>query len=233
MIDAHNALLVYKNNLKSLIDGGSINATYEESDTTISFYINDIDNGTKQILTLRLSDHDPNLDNYISNGNAVHMPWDTKNLSVELYVPQLLPNGSVRRNRASTKVRIPFKLRKIARPFKVKIFEYQPMLLDQSDVPAIYDALLQYVQGNGFTDPLAGTPKEAKQKEVESKLVYLPRDVCDAEYNFYRRQGLGDGVIKRGKVITEKSRIRNLNEKISRIINEEIMKIISKCKRLK
>lgn len=232
MIDGHNAILTIKNNLKALIDNGTINAKYNESDTSVSFYINDIDNGVTSILTLRLSDHDPSLGDYVSNSDARFMPWDTENISVEFYVPMINPDGKKQRNRPNTLTIIPHKLRDTARPFKVKIYEYKPLLLDQSDVPVIYNALLQYVQGNGFTDPLEGTPKEAKQKETESKLVYLPRDVCDAEYNFYRRQGLGDGVIRHGQVIKEARRIRNIKDKIYRIVNEEINKAIAECERL-
>ena len=42
MIDGDKAIEYLKNKLINLIDQGVINATYEESNGTISFYISDI-----------------------------------------------------------------------------------------------------------------------------------------------------------------------------------------------
>ncbi len=226
MIDAHKTIEIYKTALKQLIDNGSINATYEESTKSVSFYINDIDNGNTSILTLRLSDHHPDLDNYVSNSKAKHKPWETENISVEFYVPKIEADGNPKRNRANPRVRIPYQLKNCARKFNVRIIEYAPRLLDQSDITPVYNAILSFVRGYGFKDPLAGTPKAAKIKDIESKLVFMPRDVCDAEYNFYRRYGLGDGVIRSGQIIEAKQREAGII-RLQQIINEEINRTIN------
>ena len=49
------------------IDNGQLKATYKPSDSTISFYVNDIDIEKRPLLTLRLSDHNPTYQNYVGS----------------------------------------------------------------------------------------------------------------------------------------------------------------------
>lgn len=58
MITSTQAVNLISTNIIDLIKNGKLNATYKQSNTTISFYVNDINVGVRK-LTLRVSDHHP------------------------------------------------------------------------------------------------------------------------------------------------------------------------------
>ena len=96
MIDGDKAITYLKDKLINLINNGSLNATYEESMSTISFYLSNIQNDKRPLLTLRLSNE--NFNNRKNGGRE--LPIGDDNLSIELYKP----NGE--RNRTKTKAMI-------------------------------------------------------------------------------------------------------------------------------
>ena len=86
MIDGDKAIEYLKNKLINLIQQGVINATYDESKSSISFYISDIIATNRPLLSLRLSNHHENFNNRKKNGRE--LPKGNDNISIELYKPQ-------------------------------------------------------------------------------------------------------------------------------------------------
>ena len=135
MITSTYAINYIKNGIVSLIDNGKIKATYHQSQSTISFYVNDIVTPNRPLLTLtlRLSDHHTNLKKYISNN--VPSSEDNTNLSIEFYQPLYDQNGKLVRNRVVTNVKT--KDDEIILPFSVTYYEYNPQILETKDVEPI------------------------------------------------------------------------------------------------
>lgn len=95
MIDGDKAIEYLKTKLINLIEQGIINATYEQSENTISFYISDIVATNRPLLSLRLSNHHENFNN---RKNGERLPQGDDNLSIELYKPQTSYRNRVRTN---------------------------------------------------------------------------------------------------------------------------------------
>ena len=64
-MDSRQAIERIKNNLIELIKNGKLNATTEQNDNSISFYVYKTPTETIPLLTLRLSDHRPKFQKYI------------------------------------------------------------------------------------------------------------------------------------------------------------------------
>ena len=85
MIDGDKALEYLKNKMINLINKGEINATYDQSSTSISFYISDIIATNRPLLSLRLSNHHENFINRAKQRGE--LPQGDSNISIELYKP--------------------------------------------------------------------------------------------------------------------------------------------------
>lgn len=96
-------------------------------------------------------------------------PWKTTNICIEFYEPQIGKNGKVKRNRFKTTVLQNAKGR--IQPFNIDVYEYEAKLLDVSDIPAIYNAIVTFINTGTYTDPLAGTNKRSKHISKTAKIV--------------------------------------------------------------
>ena len=84
---------IIKNRLIALVYSGQIKATYNQSNSTISFYVNDISVGKRPLLTLRISNHRPTYQNYIHTDLTPPSPEENTNVSIEFYKPQYNKKG--------------------------------------------------------------------------------------------------------------------------------------------
>lgn len=166
MINPKDAITIIAKRLKALIDSKELDASYDESDTTLSVYIDDIKLGRIPLLTLRLSDHNVNMHYFYHNRPT--NPSETTNLSVEFYTPKT-KNGKPIRNRVGHNVTVDN--RSHATPFDITYFSYPSKKLVLSDIEPIYQQILKYVKGGKFIDPFLNTNKEAKTDTVHSRFV--------------------------------------------------------------
>ena len=166
MIKPSDAISIIAKRLKTLIDTNQLDATYEESDSTLSVYIDDIKLGRIPLLTLRLSDHNVNMHYFYHNRPT--NPSQTTNLSIEFYKPKY-KNGKRVRNRAGRNVAVDN--RSHATPFDITYYSYPSNKLDTPDIEPIYKQILIYVKGGEYKDPFIGTDKEAKTDTVSANFI--------------------------------------------------------------
>ena len=168
---------IIKNRLIALVDSGQLKVTYKPSNSTISFYANDIDVGERPLLTLRLSDHNPEYWSYVQQGLTPPYEGDGVNVSIEFYRPKKV-NGRKQRNRVDTRVKVPPMVNGVV-PFVVNSYDYTPEKLEETDIDLIYDAILSWINGGygaKYIDPFANTPKKAKvqSKKCKHNLEHCP-----------------------------------------------------------
>lgn len=231
MIDGDKAITYLKDKLINLINNGSLNATYEESKSTISFYLSNIQNEKRPLLTLRLSNHHENFNNRKNGGRE--LPIGDDNLSIELYKP----NGE--RNRTKTNVYVGYHTEKPnISPFSVTCIEYYPKLMHENDVNLVYQSILNWIKSNNqsaqYIDPLAQTSRRASIKTNQAN-IKISRYVTQAERNFYLRYGMGDSIEPKYNIIAEninynrnmkKNRIRLTESQLHRVIKESVNKVL-------
>lgn len=220
MIDGDKAIEYLKNKLINLINQGVINATYEESENTISFYISDIIATNRPLLSLRLSNHHENFNNRNRSKNG--LPQGDDNLSIELYKPLKDKRNKVRRNVSllyTTDKPTPI-------PFSVTTIEYRPWLMRSNDVNLIYQSILNWIKGKNqgatYIDPLVKTSRRAEIATHQANITPR-RYVTQAEKNFYLRYGMGDSVEPKYNIIKES---KNMNKKFIRLNESELHKIV-------
>lgn len=166
MINPKDAISIIAKRLKALIDSKELDASYDESDTTLSVYIDDIKLGRIPLLTLRLSDHNVNMHYFFQNRPT--NPAETTNLSIEFYIPKN-KDGKKIRNRVRHNVTVDN--RSHATPFDITYFSYSSKKLVLSDIEPIYQQILKYIKGGEFIDPFLKTDKEAKTNTVHSRFI--------------------------------------------------------------
>ena len=223
MIDGDKAVTYLKSKIINLINNGSLNATYEESEHTISFYLFDIQNEKRPLLTLRLSNHHENFSNRNKKGRE--LPKGDDNLSIELYKP------SKKQNRVRTNVRICYNVEKPnIEPFSVTVIEYYPQLMYGNDVNLIYQSILNWIKSKNtsakYIDPLMNTSRRANIATKHAD-IHTYRYVTQAEKNFYLRYGMGDSVEPKYNIITE-NRQYKMKQRI-RLTEGDLHRIIRKC----
>ena len=158
--------------LISLVDSGQLNATYNQSEDTISFYVNDISIGERPLLTLRVSDHRPTYQKYIRPDVPPPSSGIDTNVSIEFYKPKFDEDGNVYRNRVRNGVSIQHS-ESVVVPFVINSYSYTPKLLELADVDTIYNAVTKWINGGvdtQYEDPFKGTPKAAIPQSKEAVL---------------------------------------------------------------
>lgn len=223
MIDGDKAITYLKTKIINLINNGSLNATYEESEHTISFYLYGIQNEKRPLLTLRLSNHHENFSNRNKRGRE--LPKGDDNLSIELYKP------SKKRNKAKTHIDICYNVKKPnIEPFSVTIIEYYPQLMYGNDVNLIYQSILNWIKSTNtsakYIDPLINTSRRAN---IETKQADIRpyRYVTQAEKNFYLRYGMGDSVEPKYNIIAESKQVPKTS--IIRLTEGDLHRVIKQC----
>ena len=135
---SEECITIIKDRLLNLINSGQLKATFRPSDSTFSFYYNDIDIGERPLLTLRLANHNPQYQHYIHPELTPPSEGYNMNISIEFYKPKLKRNGRIKRNRINPNVTVPEDIHGVV-PFVVNSYEYIPEKLDEEDIDKIYE----------------------------------------------------------------------------------------------
>ena len=222
-----DCIAIIRDGLIRIIDSCEINGTYNQSKSSISFYVNDINVSERPLLTLRLSNHRPTYSKYIHSSLTPPSNENFTNLSIEFYKPIADTTGRTKKNRVRPNINTPEAMKDVVLPFTINSFSYKPSLLDLNDVKAIYASILNWINNStneSYLDPLAGTPKQAKEVSKTAR-IKVKRDICQAEINFYKRYGLGDCISRPNGTIVE-------NKQIIRITESDLHKMIKESVRL-
>ena len=219
MIEPKYAVRCLKLGLERYIRYQKLNATINCSNSTISIYVN----GTSTPTNARISNHHPNIQNYPRQGNKT--PWLQQNISIDFIVPNsnndTVIRARVQQNSGGT-----------IQPFTVSIYQYDANVIGPNDLIDIFKALLLFLNGKGYTDPFAGTPKAAipKPRTSHIKPYRPPRNVSGTT--------IGSGTTVNQGTITEEylERMSRMclkeiyEKKNTMIISETDLKIvISEC----
>lgn len=225
-MDGDKAIEYLKNKLINLIQQGVINATYDESKSSISFYISDIIATNRPLLSLRLSNHHENFNNRKKNGRE--LPKGDDNISIELYKPR---KGL--RNKVKPNVSLLYSYNKPTPiPFSVTTIEYEPWLMYDNDVNLIYQSILNWIKSKNqsavYIDPLAKTLRRGTIKTQQANITPR-RYVTQAEKNFYLRYGMGDSIEPKYNLVNENKQYktyRNMNKKLIRLTESDLHRIV-------
>lgn len=210
-----------------------IGATMRCSNSSVSFYV-DKGDGTKPT-NARASNHHPNLQNYPKGGSE---PWLSDNTSIEFIVPHS------DEDKKKVRQRVYQNASGTIRPFDVTIYQYNSDLIESTDIIEIFKAIVVFLNGGGYTDPFAGTPKKAKIIPRTANIKPRTSTSMTTEGKVHNLSKLSEGKLNvitylcLGNIITENSKIINktimkrnvihLNEgQLRRVIKESIEKILA------
>lgn len=182
MIDGNVAIQIIESRLTNLIRQGQLNAKYNKSSKSISFYLRDIEVNSQPILTLRLSNHRPDFQGYIKNDFV--LPSNTNNISIEFFKPRRSSSG--RRKKDEMNANIEAETFKNITPFAITSYKYSPSNLEWADFEKIYQAIFNYLQTKTYNDPMIGSSKYANQK---TKIATSKRSKYAVPQNISYRNG--------------------------------------------
>ena len=152
------------------INNGVINAVYHKSDTTMSFYVNDINKGVEPYLTLRIADHKPSAETYF-NDNIKTLPHLTTNISIEF--PKLRYERT-KKNKTNMNVMVDQNNTTIL-PFDIISYSYNYTKINNiNDIEKIYINLLKvltYPNISSYIDPFKNNP--TKHAEVKTRTARI------------------------------------------------------------
>lgn len=166
MIQASSAITYIQTELNKLKSSGQLSGKIRRSKTTLSLYLNTRKPSPDPQKTARISNHHPKMQHMAQGSNQ---PWNTVNIGIEFYEPVVLPNGKIKKNRFYTNV-----LQNASgtvQPFSIIVYEYRASLLDYSDIPQIFQALISFITTQKYIDPLKGTTKAAKEIPRTAKII--------------------------------------------------------------
>lgn len=199
-----------------------IDATIKYSKSTVSIYVN----GTSLPANARISDHHPTMDNYPKDNRE---PWHSDNISLDFVLPKSKEDKTIR-------ARVQQNSSGTIKPFDVDIYQYNPQVLEVSDISNIFKAVILFLEGNGFTDPFKGTAKEALYKPRHSNIKpYKPKTTTkECTENTYTspkyleyasrlclKEIYGEARCKPIITITESDLRHMVRESICRILSEQ------------
>ena len=199
------------------------------SETTVSFYVNKT--STLRGKNTRVSDHHPNLQHYTDGGKQ---PWLFDNISIEFIVPR--SKEDKRRFRA----RVGQNASGTIKPFDVTTYQYDSTIIDSSDLNDMFNAIVVFLNGGGYSDPFMGTAKQAKVLSRHSnikpyKAPAIPTNISVDSNNNNRiasQNGYGADYVSENKQYNKnnnmkqtikltESELRNvITESVKRVLNE-------------
>lgn len=210
------------------IKAGKLNASYRTSKDSISFYLNDIVLSQLPVMTLRLSDHNLNMQNYTYPDNT--LPHLTKNTSIQFREP------NSPKKKFNNKVKVREKDKDKILPFTVTDYKYKFISLDDSDIELIWSSVVKLLFNSSVTeyeDPLKDdNNKKADVKSKTARIIITPdgkaKWSCEAERNYFMRYLLGDSVAinQQNDIINENHNAQQHIRK--RLLYESIMYDIAK-----
>lgn len=214
-MDSQQAIEKIKDRLIELIKNGKLNATTEQSDNSISFYIYKTPTETIPLITLRTSDHRPKFQKYIRPGIPSPSEEENMNLSVEFYKARSKEDGTKIRNRVDTGVNIPHGVDAI-KPFTISSFSYKPENLNEDDIETIYQSIIEWIYSEPRTqyiDPFANTEKAAVSI---TKTANIKQSKRTTENKLY--------------INTNKTVMKLNEEQLRKIIRESMQNVLSEGK---
>ena len=238
MIDAVKAIEKIKIHLKTQIDNGTLNGTYQESTTSISFYVYKTPNTTEPLLTLRVTDHRPDLQKYIRPNAPRPSIEPNTNMSIEFYIPKMDVRGNIKQNKYRNKVLSPSNI-SVVQPFSVSSYNYDSRKLDIGDDDIILNAVMDWVQNSHgkypYKDPFENTPKAAKELTKTAKVSIIGKNAVDTNIsngNYgadYVSESRNNNKTDKNesKIMSKKNTIRLTESDLKRVISESVKNIIS------
>ena len=215
MIDATYAVNCLKQGFQRYIRCNKINATIDCGDNYVSFYVKGV-NG-KQYLT-RGSNHHLKMQHLADKDE----PWNGDNISVVFIAPSSPQDtrirGRVRQNHYGG-----------IKPFSVTTYQYDNTILNESDLRQIFYAITVFLNGKGYTDPFAKTPKAAKviPRNANIKPYKEPspaRNISvDKDGNYVSANAWGADYVSENKQYNTN---RNMNKKLIRLTESDLHKIV-------
>ncbi len=215
MIDATYAVNCLKQGFQRYIRYNKINATIDCGDNYVSFYVKGV-NG-KQYLA-RGSNHHLKMQ-YLADKDE---PWNGDNISVVFITPSSPQDtrirGRVRQNHYGG-----------IKPFSVTTYQYDNTILNESDLRQIFYAITVFLNGKGYTDPFAKTPKAAKviPRNANIKPYKEPspaRNISvDKDGNYVSANAWGADYVSENKQYNTN---RNMNKKLIRLTESDLHRIV-------
>ena len=215
MIDATYAVNCLKQGFQRYIRYNKINATIDCGDNYVSFYVKGV-NG-KQYLA-RGSNHHLKMQHLADKDE----PWNGDNISVVFITPSSPQDtrirGRVRQNHYGS-----------IKPFSVTTYQYDNTILDESDLRQIFYAITVFLNGKGYIDPFAKTPKAAKviPRNANIKPYKEPspaRNISvDKDGNYVSANAWGADYVSENKQYKTNT---NMNKKLIRLTESDLHRIV-------
>ena len=215
MIGTTYAVNCLKQGFQRYIRYKKINATIDCGDNYVSFYVKGV-NG-KQYLA-RGSNHHLKMQHLADKDE----PWNGDNISVVFITPSSPQDtrirGRVRQNHYGG-----------IKPFSVTTYQYDNTILNESDLRQIFYAITVFLNGKGYTDPFAKTPKAAKviPRNANIKPYKEPspaRNISvDKDGNYVSANAWGADYVSENKQYNTN---RNMNKKVIRLTEADLHKIV-------
>lgn len=227
MIETLYAVNFLKGHLQRFIKFKRINATIDCGDNYVSFYVKD-DNSSKQYLA-RGSNHHLRMQHLADKDE----PWKGDNISIEFITPNS-PQDSVVRGRVCQNHYGGIK------PFDVTIYQYDNTILDERDLSQIFRSIISFLNGMGFTDPFAGTPKAAKVKPRTANIkpykepTRKARNISvDKDGNWVSANGWGADYVLENKQYNKnrnmKQTVKLRESELKKMIAESVRRVLNEA----
>lgn len=220
MIQAISAITYIENGLRQLLANGQLFGKINRSNTTLSVYLNTKAPTNPPQKSVRSSNHRPNMQNMLTGKKK---PWNTKNISIEFYEPQFLKSGKPLPNILLTRVRqLPNS--PTIKPFNLTIYEYRAAEMEPTDIDAILQEIVNFVNSGFYKDPFINTEKMAN---VTTREADIPGAVTPTKSDV--QMNISNGEYGADNVVDEtKRRAISLSEKQLRtIIREALVETMS------
>ena len=224
MIDTKYAVNCLKQGFKRYIQYRKINATIECGVNYVSFYVKDGISG-KQYLA-RGSNHHFRMQHLADKDE----PWNGDNISIVFITPNspqdLRIRPRVRQNHYGG-----------IKPFDVTTYQYDNTILDERDLHQIFYSIISFLNGLGYTDPFAKTPKAAKVVPISANIkpykepTKKARNISvDKDGNYVSANAWGADYVsenKQYKTSTNmKRKIRLTEQDLHRIVKESVKRVL-------
>ena len=116
------------------------------------------------------------------------------------------------------------------KPFSVTTYKYDNTILDERDLHQIFNAILSFLNGNGYTDPFAKTPKAASVIPINANIkpykepTRKARNISvDKDGNYVSANAWGADYVSENK---QYKRNTNMNKKLIRLTESDLHKIV-------
>lgn len=209
-----------------------IDAEIKVSNSTVSFYVKkpSMEKGRNA----RVSNHHPNIQNF---ANPNDKPWLSENISIEFIQPKS------KADKKTYKSRVYQNAEGTIQPFDVTTFQYNSDILEHADISCIFNGVIRFLNGEGYTDPFRGTPKAAKVisrhshiKPYKHKSILSTNITVDKNGNNQPSYGPGadyvtesyiySGTYKSPHVKTDMHPIRLTESDFLNIISESVKQVL-------